>query len=459
MAEKLYEKLCNYDKKNIVPMHMPGHKRSFGFGNQFDILYKMDITEIDGFDNLHHPTEIIDELQKKMAQIYETKQSFMLVNGSSGGVLAAISAAAHQSIYKKIIIARNCHKSVYNAVFLNNLEVVYTYPELDEKMGIWGKINVLEIEELIKENDVCGIVITSPTYEGIISDIEKISEIAHRKNIPLIVDSAHGAHFKFHNIFPKTAIESGADIVIESLHKTLPALTQTAVLHIGNGSLINLENILRFIDIYQSTSPSYILMASISKCMEFVQEQKKQFDIFAERIVEFRNKISELKNLFLYSVDDLSKIVIYSPYLNGSEIYDILLKEYKIQLEMASQKYVIAMTSVCDSQENFDRFFEALQAIDNSINIAPNECISWKNEKLKIAMNFTDAFSSEKELIDLENCAGRISHEHIIAYPPGCPVVAAGEVISQTSINTIKKYIELGIEIIGVDDNKIRVVR
>lgn len=462
MKQKLYEKLCKYDNENIVPMHMPGHKRNFGFGNEFDNLYNIDITEIDGFDNLHHPTGIINELQKNMSEIYGTMQSYMLVNGSSAGVLAAISAASVQGNNKKIIIARNCHKSVYNAVYLNSLEAIYIYPELDEKIGIWGRIKPSEVEELINNNtDICAVVITSPTYEGIISDIEKISEITHKNKIPLIVDSAHGAHFKFNSEFPKTAIELGADIVIESLHKTLPALTQTAVLHVGNNSLISVDDIQRFIDIYQSTSPSYILMASISKCMEFVENNKSEFDIFLKRLKEFRQEISKLNNIYLYPVDDLSKIILVSPYLKGTDICDILLKEYGIQLEMASLKYAIAMATVCDSESNFIRFIDALKLIDRQLENKKNisNSVIWKTEKLETAMNFRQAFSSEKNILKLELAAGEISHEHIIAYPPGSPIVAAGEIFSANAIDTIFNYINMGIEIIGVENGTVSVVR
>lgn len=462
MSEKLYEKLCEYPGKNIVPMHMPGHKRNFGFGNEYDNVYDIDITEIDGFDNLHNPTGIIYDLQQDMAGIYATEASFMLVNGSSSGVLAAISAAAVQCDNKKIVIARNCHKSVYNAVYLNSLEAVYILPELDEKMGIWGRINPCELEKLIdRDPDICAVVITSPTYEGMVSDIGKISEITHRNRIPLIVDSAHGAHFKFSGDFPITAIEAGADVVIESLHKTLPALTQTAVLHVGKNCLVSLENIKRFIDIYQSTSPSYILMASVSKCMEFVQEKKDAFDVLVKRLKLFRKEIEKLNNIHLYPVDDLSKIIVYSPYLKGCEIYDILLKEYGIQPEMASQKYVIAMATVCDSQENFDRFLEALRAIDKKTELNKNniDFIPWKSKKPEAAMNFKEAFSSEKINVLLEEAVGKISHEYIIAYPPGSPVVAPGEIFDRDAVDTIKNYLEMGIEIIGVENGIVSVVR
>ncbi len=474
-TQYLYEKLCAYSEKNIVPMHMPGHKRNFGFGNnsvdKYDSLYNIDITEIEGFDNLHHPTGIIADMQKVMKDIYGSGASYVLVNGSSGGMLAAISAAA--SRYRssqgkgrrcRIIISRNCHKSVYNALYLNDLDVEYLLPAFDVKMGIWGKIEPEKLEKLLdtpdKAKDICAVVITSPTYEGIVSDIKELSRIAHRYDIPLIVDSAHGAHFYFYEEFPQPALINGADVVVESLHKTLPALTQTAVLHLGEGSLIERQFIERYTDIYQSTSPSYILMASVSRCMEFVQKERQKFADFAERLNCLREKLKGLSNIHLYPCDDISKLVIFSPYLKGTEIYDILLHIYNIQIEMASQSYGIAMATVCDSQENFDKLFTALEQMDKMVQgRLPNPQINLFPDRLpKAAMGFMAALESRAVAVPLLQAEGRISGEHILAYPPGSPVIAAGEVFDREIVQLIDKYIQMGIEVIGVTQGYVRVV-
>lgn len=474
-TQYLYEKLCAYPEKNIVPMHMPGHKRNFGFGNsladKYDSLYNIDITEIEGFDNLHHPTGIIADMQKDMKDIYGSGASYVLVNGSSGGILAAISAAAarYRSSRKKsgrcrIIISRNCHKSVYNALYLNDLDAAYLLPAFDAKMGIWGKIEPEKLEKLLdtpnKAEDICGVVITSPTYEGIVSDIKELSRIAHRHEIPLIVDSAHGAHFYFHEDFPQPALINGADVVVESLHKTLPALTQTAVLHLGRESLIGRQLIERYTDIYQSTSPSYILMASVSRCMEFVQKEREKFADFAGRLKCLREKIKELSNIRIYPCDDISKLVIFSPYLKGTEIYDILLHTYNIQIEMASQHYGIAMTTVCDSQENFDKLFTALEQMDKMVQgRQSNQLMNLFPGRLpKAAMGFMEALESHTVEVPLLRAEGRISGEHILAYPPGSPVIAAGEVFDREIIQLIDKYIQMGIEVIGVAQGYVRVV-
>ena len=255
-------------------MHMPGHKR-----NPLCMMpdpYSLDVTEVPGVDDLHHPVEMIRDLMDELTKYYDSKQTYLLVNGSTCGILAAITACCYPG--DKILVARNCHKSVYNAIKLLGLRPVYVVPHRLEGMlgqlGIAGEIEASEIRRRLKENpDIKCAMITSPTYEGIVSDIAGIAEAVHEKNIPLIVDEAHGAHFNWIPTFPETAVRQGADLVIESLHKTLPAFTQTAVLH-QTGNRIDEERLLWALQTYQSSSPSYLLMASIAKCFEYVKTEE-----------------------------------------------------------------------------------------------------------------------------------------------------------------------------------------
>ena len=226
----IYNKLKQLQYKEDYPFHMPGHKRNLKIDPLLDAISKIDITEITGFDDLHHPEEMIRELMDDLKQIYGTKESYLLVNSSTAGNLAAIAALCN--IGDKILVARNCHKSVYHAIELLGLDPIYIYPEIDE-YGICKGITKEQIENIItKETSIKAMVLVSPTYEGRVSDIEGISDVLHRNNIPLIVDEAHGAHFIYHEAFPESAANSGADIVIQSLHKTLPAFTQTGLLHL-----------------------------------------------------------------------------------------------------------------------------------------------------------------------------------------------------------------------------------
>ena len=221
--QELDQKLTEYGKSDIYPFHMPGHKRrKFDFPNPYEI----DITEIDGFDNLHHAEEILKEAQQRAADLYGAQRSFYLINGSTCGILAAVSACTQK--HDKILMARNCHKAVYHAVFLKELQAEYLYPKVND-YGIQGQITPEQVEDaFLKHPDITAVLITSPTYEGVVSDVAGIAKIAHAHGVPLIVDEAHGAHFGFSEGFPKEAGKEGADLVIMSLHNTLPSFKQTA---------------------------------------------------------------------------------------------------------------------------------------------------------------------------------------------------------------------------------------
>ena len=217
-----------YGKSDVYPFHMPGHKRN---PLPFPEVYGIDITEIDGFDNLHHAEGILKEAQQRAADLYGSAHCYYLVNGSTCGILASICAAVKKR--GRILAARNSHKAVYHALFLSELTAEYLYPAVTE-CGIQGQITPRQVEDALKKDpETSAVVITSPTYEGVISDIEGIAKVAHVHGIPLIVDSAHGAHLGFGGEFPQNAVRLGADAVIESLHKTLPSFTQTALLHLN----------------------------------------------------------------------------------------------------------------------------------------------------------------------------------------------------------------------------------
>jgi len=469
--ENIFHKLLNYCNEDFVPMHMPGHKRNieeFSMGNPYGI----DITEVDGFDNLHNPTGLIMDSMNCTAQMYGANNTFYLVNGSSAGLLTAISAVAKRG--HKIIVARNCHKSVYNAVYLNELYPVYVYPDSVNDLGINSQISANNVEKLLKENkDVSAVIITSPTYEGIISDISAISEVVHKSGIPLIVDEAHGAHFHFHKEFPDSALDRGADIVVQSIHKTLPAFTQTALLHV-KGNLIDINKIRRYLDMYQSTSPSYILMAGIDNCMEFLRT--KGPDMFHKYVTDlkvFRANIKKLRNIKMFNTDDISKLILYVPdgRLNGKQLYELLLNKFHIQLEMASLYYVIAMTSVGDKIEYYEKFMNALTIIDNSLEMNTtiklencqtafnravcvnnlDGCNKFKVMPANVIQQPYKAMNAKSELVKFEKSVGRISGSSVCVYPPGIPLIVPGEMITQDIINYIKESYDLGLEVIGLD--------
>ena len=482
-------KLETYSKENIVPMHMPGAKRNSELiGRYMDDMpapYDIDITEIDGFDNMHNADGMIKKAFEKTAELYGADESLFLVNGSTAGNMAAICGVTDKG--DSIIVARNCHISVYNAVILNELDANYVYPQYDDEYGYYKGISLREIKDTVEKNesmgkDIKAVVITSPTYEGNVSDIKNIAAYLHEHNIPLIVDEAHGAHFKFSCEFPQTAVEQGADIVINSVHKTLPSLTQTAVMHINYG-YVNVSKVKRYWNIYQSTSPSYILMGSIDRCMSIIEKDGEYlFENYISKLKILRNKLGQLKNIKLVDSDDISKIVIGCD--NAKKLYDILLKEYGIQLEMSSLKYAIAMTSIFDSAEYYDRFYNALCEIDrrynaNNINNSANNnqnyaehynifnntssikkadikvnIADFKNEALMSiakALNEGDKNGYDKIMMNDSSLYGRISAKMVYVYPPGIPILCPGEIISENVVNIISKAIDNGLEVVGLE--------
>ncbi len=462
----ILEKLEEYSKADYVPMHMPGGKRN----TEYASTAGLDITEIDGFDNMHNADGIIKNASDRAARLYGSDRTLMLVNGSTAGILSAVCGATRRK--GKIIVARNCHVSVYNALIMAQLEPVYIIPEVDDSTGIYRGLTLEQIRKCVENNkDAQAVIITSPTYEGIVSEVRLIASYLHEMGIPLIVDEAHGAHFKFSEEFPESAVEAGADLVINSIHKTLPVLTQTALLHIC-GNYVDYDKVERFWNIYQTTSPSYILMASIDRCMGIIEEHGDYiFKEYINRLKKLRENIAKLKNIKLLDSDDISKIILICD--DGKHLYDRLLKEYKVQLEMASFKYAIAMTSVADKQEYYDRFLSALQEIDESWEAKEKQVIEANedtsgyaiNNKPEVCMCPADAIDKMDEngyedlSVNSPDICGRISMSSVLIYPPGMPVVNVGEKITDDVCRIINNAIDAGLEVPGLKEGKIRCLR
>ncbi|WP_432628056.1 aminotransferase class I/II-fold pyridoxal phosphate-dependent enzyme [Brotaphodocola sp.] len=300
----LISRLKHYADSDACPFHMPGHKRQAaeGMRGEFPNPFAIDITEIDGFDNLHHPEGILRESMDWAAGVYGTARTWYLVNGSSCGILSAISACVHPG--GRILMSRNCHKSAYHGVILNQLKTDYVYPQILPELWIQGGVLAEDVEKMLQKNpDTEAVLIVSPTYDGMVSDVQAIADIVHRYGLPLIVDEAHGAHFPFGGEeFPVSAVDCGADLVIQSLHKTLPSLTQTAVLHLTRegeqSGRIDIGRVERYLQIYQTSSPSYVLMASIeSSIYEMEQGGREQMEAFAGRLRRVYSRLERLKHL------------------------------------------------------------------------------------------------------------------------------------------------------------------
>lgn len=466
--KSLYERLTEYGKSDYYGFHMPGHKRNEKrMGNQ--LPYKIDITEIEGFDDLHHAREILKDAQERAAKVYHAEETHYLINGSTSGLLSAILGCTHKG--GRILMARNCHKSVYAAVYMNELEPVYIYPKYDAENGLNGAVSAEEIREMLEE-EIQAIIITSPTYDGVVSDVRAIAETAHEFGIPLIVDEAHGAHFGFHPYFPENANQQGADVVIHSLHKTLPSLTQTALIHI-NGNLVNRERVRKYVHMLQTSSPSYVLMASMDECIRFLEHDIAAFHLYQEQLEKLRKELGGLKKLRLVEtkVYDRSKLVIstrdtgrnHEAY-TGKKLYEELLEKYHLQMEMASREYVLAMTSVCDTEDGFVRLKEALFEIDESLERQEIESPCMKLPHLQQVYTSAQAeILAEDEkaviLLPIKESVGKVSLEYAYVYPPGIPLIVPGEQISEEAVHLLQVYEKNGFDLEGLHQSgKIRVL-
>lgn len=469
----LYDKLIHYKTGDYYPFHMPGHKRNSRM--QMENPYAIDITEIEGFDNLHHPQGILKEEMERASVLYGSDKSYFLVNGSTCGILSAISGVTEYG--DSVIVARNCHKSVYHAIELRGLKAAYVYPDVIPEFGIQGGVRVEEVEAVIREHPQAkAVMITSPTYEGIVSDVGGIAQAAHKAGMILIVDEAHGAHFSRHSAFPKSALDNGADIVIQSLHKTLPALTQTAILHIKS-KLVDEKRIEKYLQTYQTSSPSYVLMASIDKCMRWLEERSPQeFSEYVELLKMLWRGIGKFSHLHFfdkhligyYGIFDIdpSKLVIsvHDTGYTGKKLYDELLGKFHLQMEMAAEDYVIAMTSVMDTYQGVERLLAALEQIDRHIRLYVKDDATEMPklddfEKAIVYSSISETSRMEQEKVIFIQSAGRISGEYVYVYPPGIPILAPGEMITKDIIRRCECYQRLGLPVMGAEDETLKGIR
>ena len=454
----LLQKLLSYTSEEFLPMHMPGHKRCDGFPYLAPLPYKYDITEIDGFDDLNSPEGIFKESEELAAKLWGSDECIFSINGSSGGILAAIRGTLKKKRSKKILMSRGCHKSVYNGVELCRAEPIYLSSNVNP-FGFYTEVSPREVERKLKEHpDTSLVIITSPTYEGVISDIREISRICHDAGVPLMVDEAHGAHLSLHGVFPDGAVKCGADVVVQSVHKTLPCLTQTAVVHLC-GNLIDKDSIKHEMTVFQTTSPSYVLSASIDGAVRYLasDEGKKRLKVWYSSAVSAREQLKNLQNLSLYESEryDVSKFVLCG---GGALLSDVLRREHKIELEMTSLSYVIAMTGAGDSPETLSRFVGSVLDVDKTFSYGQ----SYINQELLLPsrkMIPAEAAERSTEEIFLTEAHGKVSASYVYAYPPGVPIIVPGEICDEKLMRKVQTLNDSGISVRGIKNGKIKVIK
>lgn len=400
--------------------------------------FQADFSEIEGFDNLRNPKNTLKNTQEKIAKIYNSKHTFMLTNGSTSGIIATMQALLSKD--DEVLIARNCHISVYNGLVITGAKPIWVYPTYNPEWGIYGEITPNSIEkELNLHPNIKSVIITSPTYEGIYSDIQAISEICRNKQIPLIVDEAHGALLNFANLGQKPAIKLGADISIQSLHKTTGAPNPCALLHVAKDSNIPPEIIQESLNLFNTTSPSYPLLVAIEGTVDYLNSANGRKHI--ERLL---NDISKLKNNLPGNVkvydtnNDKTKLLIRFDNQNNIQLAEILNEKYKIEEEFSTHESMLFLTGIGTTSKKMATLSKIIKKL---CKIQTNKDTACKKQPEKTEIVFTpmEAYKKQFQYIEKNDAMGKICAEIIINYPPGIPLLLPGEKITNENVEFIDK--------------------
>lgn len=461
----LIEGVFEYIKKDNVSFSMPGHKGMKGLekvdmGKLFyDNLLKFDVTEVDGVDNLHNPEGIISEAQKKLSDFYGSSESYFLINGSTVGNLVMIFSTFKEG--DKIIVERNCHKSIFNAIILRKLVPVYVENIISEKINAPLSLDMGHFYHVLEQNtDAKGIVITYPNYYGTCCDLKSIIAKAREYNISVLVDSAHGAHFQGSMLLPDSAVELGADMVVMSAHKTLPALNQAAFLHLGsNVKESTKEKVKFYLGSFMSTSPSYMIMCSMDYSRYFLENDgEEEYRKLIEIIKKYTKLINEIEGFHVLDKEecekdiDVTRVVVYLKFgYSGYKLHNYLLKNH-IQCEMNTEKAVVLIVTPFNSDKEMNAVYIALK--NCNIEEIKDENMLRDTPKCEIPeMKYLpyEALEKEKYMVNIEEAAWKVSGENIVPYPPGVPMIMMGEIITPNHIDMIKYYINNKNTVIGVN--------
>ncbi|NMF04115.1 aminotransferase class I/II-fold pyridoxal phosphate-dependent enzyme [Clostridium beijerinckii] len=468
----LLEELLKYNDEGNLLLSMPGNKGGIGFArDEIGLKFAnrmgfLDITEVDPLDNLHYPEGIIKEAQELLAKTYKAKKAYFLVNGSSSGNLAAMFSAFDEG--DEVLVERNCHKSIYNGLIMRKLKVKYIEPIIDDELGLFLPPNKENIYKALENSSKPkGIIITYPNYFGITYDIEEV--ICNLKEIGLkvIIDCAHGAHFGINKRLPKSLASLG-DYVVLSAHKTLPALTQGAYL------LVNEDDCMIdfYIKSFTTTSPSYLIMASLDYARHYLDTYgKDDYETLINEAEKWKKKINELGKVYILSESDLYRhndriegykidpsryIVILPKGYNGHKFLDYL-RDNKIQAEMSFSRGVVLILSPFNTEEDFKIIYETILNLDMRNMSREIEIKYFRNIPVKKFEPY-ETFKLKSRWCEIEKCEGLVAKESIIPYPPGIPLVCPGEIISKDVIAIVRDYIVNKKSIIGVKNNKIQIL-
>lgn len=444
MRNYIVDKLEQLRDEDIISFHVPGHKMGkifdkLGYNNILEKIYTLDTTEIEGTDNLHNAKEVIKQSQERAARVFNSDKTIYLVNGSTCGIQAAIMSTCPPK--SKIIVNRDCHQSVINSCILGDITPVYIDSEICRETNILKGINYSKAKEIIDNNlDAKAIILTYPTYYGETYNLRDICNYAHDKDMIVIVDEAHGAHLELSDRLPKSAINLGADIVIQSTHKTLPSFTQSSMVHI-KGNRVDYNKLLSILRIIESSSPSYLFMSSLELAVDIYEKHGKELmESLLNNIDKFKDKFKSNHDVYIYNEMDKTKIFISLKNIGmtGYELDEILRSEYKMQCELSNHYGVLLICTIGNEEEDFICLETALKDILNKYkNKGSIEDTDYPVSIPKMKLTPREAFYKEKKRVKLKDSIGKISGEYIIPYPPGISLISPGEIISEEIITYI----------------------
>ena len=462
----IYEALERMRKMRVVPFDVPGHKRGRGNQELTDFLgeacMSVDVNSMKPLDNLCHPVSVIRDAEDLAAQAFGADSAFFMVGGTTSAVQSMILYACKNG--DKIIMPRNVHRSAINALILCGAVPVYVNPNVNNTLGIALGMSVSQVEQAILENpDAKAVMVNNPTYYGICSDLKKITELAHAHGMLVLVDEAHGTHFYFGDNFPLTAMAAGADMASVSMHKSGGSLTQSSFLLMGRN--VNSDYMRQIVNLTQTTSASYLLLSSLDISRKRLALHGR--DIFSKTVemAEYaREEINAIGGYYAYSRElingdsiydfDISKLSIFTlPIgLAGIEVYDLLRDEYDIQIEFGDIGNILAYISVGDRNRDIERLISALSEIKRRFGKTESGLLTQEYINPIVAETPRNAFYGGKRSLPLDEAAGCVCSEFVMCYPPGIPILAPGELITDEIIKYIKYAKEKGCSMTGTED-------
>ena len=472
----IYEALVKLRKKRIVPFDVPGHKRGRGNPELVELLGEkcvgIDVNSMKPLDNLGHPISIIRDAEELAADAFGASHAFLMIGGTTSSVQTMILSTCKAG--DKIILPRNVHKSAINALVLCGAIPIYIEMSVNPKIGIALGLENDRVSKAIKDHpDAKAILINNPTYYGICSDLRGLTEMAHEADMLVLVDEAHGAHLHFTDKLPISAMDAGADMAAVSMHKSGGSLTQSSLLLIGEQ--MNPEYVRQIINLTQSTSASYLLMASLDiSRRNLALRGKESFEKVIELSEYARREINAIGGYYAYSKElidgvsvcdfDVTKLSVYTQGigLTGIEVYDLLRDEYDIQIEFGDIGNILAYISIGDRIQDIERLVGALADIKRLYSRDGNDLIAGEYIQPELVLSPQEAFYSERKSLTLDESVGQVCGEFVMCYPPGIPILAPGERITREIVDYIQFAKERGCSLQGTEDpevNHINVIK